>query len=67
METRFKYALPRAEVFLDITARSIIWNLRNGNDNTIMVPSLIQRAYMLVNETGVIPYKDYPEDVIFTG
>ena len=67
MEDTFKYALPRAEVFLDINARAIIWNLRNGNDNVVVVPPLVERAYMLVNETGVIPYRDYPIDTTFTG
>lgn len=66
MDERFKYALPRAEVFLDIMLRSIIWNLRNGNGAKATVPPLVQQAYTLVNETGVIPYRDYSADQTFT-
>lgn len=66
MEERFKYALPRAEVFLDIVIRAMIWNLRNGHEAKSTVPPLVQQAYTLVNETGVIPYRDYPSDQTFT-
>lgn len=62
MDTKVKYALPKAEVFLDITARAIIYNIRNSNEAILEVPPLVQRAYMLVNETGVIPYKEYPNE-----
>jgi len=60
MDNSVKFALPKAEVFLDITARAIIYNIRNGNEAVLEVPPLVQRAYMLVNETGVIPYREYP-------
>jgi len=60
MDNSVKFALPKAEVFLDLTARAIIYNIRNGNEAVFEVPPLVQRAYMLVNETGVIPYREYP-------
>jgi hypothetical protein len=60
MDQRVKYSLPRAEDFLDVTARAIIYNIRNGNTATLEVPPLVTHAYTLVYETGVIPYKEYP-------
>jgi hypothetical protein len=63
----FKYALPRAEEYLKIVCNNIIGNLRRGNAAKLNVQPLIQRAYTIVNETGVIPYKDYAADTKFLG
>lgn len=63
--TRLKYALPRGESLIRIVASNILSNLKNGNEAKFDLPPLIQRAYTIVNETGVIPYRDYDADVVF--
>lgn len=67
MDKNFKYALPRAEEFLKIVANNIIGNLRAGNPAKLNVMPLVQRAYTIVNETGVMPYRDYSADTKFLG
>ncbi len=62
---RVKYMLPRAENILRLVAGNIISNLRQGNSAKVDMAPLIQRAYTIVNETGVIPYRDYTADTIF--
>jgi hypothetical protein len=63
--TRLKYELPRGEVLLRVVMRNIFWNLRNGNPAKVRMVPLVQRAYTLVNETGVMPAKDYDADTTF--
>ncbi len=63
--TKLKYMLPRAENVLRLVAGNIISNLRAGNPAKVEMAPLIQRAYTIVNETGVIPYRDYDADVVF--
>lgn len=63
----FKYTLPRAEEFLRIVLGNVINNFRNDNEASLTLPPLVRRAYMLVNETGVVPYKDYSADTRFLG
>ena len=65
MDTRLKYALPRAENLLRIVGGNIISNLINTNEAKVEMAPLLQRAYNIVNETGVVPYKDYLADVEF--
>ena len=64
-KVRVKYMLPRAENVLRLVAGNIISNLRQGNPAKVDMAPLIQRAYTIVNETGVIPYRDYTADTIF--
>ncbi len=64
-KTRTRYMLPRAENLLRLVASNIIGNLRNGNPAKIDMAPLIRRAYTIVNETGVIPYKDFEADAVF--
>lgn len=64
IDSRLKYALPKAENILRIVMQNIIYNFRGGNDAVITMAPLISRAYNIVNETGVIPYKDYTVDVV---
>jgi len=52
--------LPKATNLLRLVNYNIVMNVRYGNDAMVTVPPLLQRAYMLVNETGVIPYQNYP-------
>jgi len=63
--TRLKYMLPRADNLLRLIARNIIENLREGNPAKVDMAPLIRRAYTIVNETGVIPYRDYSADTAF--
>ena len=62
---RLKYALPRAENMLRIVGINIISNLIKTHEAKIEMAPLLQRAYNIVNETGVIPYKDYLAEVEF--
>ncbi len=64
-QTRLKYMLPRAENMLRVVLQNIYGNLRDGNPAKVEMPLLIQRAYTIVNETGVIPYREYDADVVF--
>jgi hypothetical protein len=52
--------LPKATNLLRLVNYNIVMNLRFGNDAMLTLPPLMQRAYMLVNEVGVIPYQNYP-------
>lgn len=65
MDTRLKYMLPRAENLLRVVGDNIISNLRHTHKATVTLAPLMQRAYNVVNETGVIPYKDYAADTEF--
>jgi len=56
---RLKYALPRAEDYLRIINKNINYNLRKHAGVKIKQSPLLQRAYTLVNELGVVPYRDY--------
>jgi hypothetical protein len=44
---------------------NVISNLRNAHPAKFNVPPLVERAYMIVNETGVIPYQEYDADTTF--
>jgi hypothetical protein len=59
---RIKYMLPKPENLLRLVNYNIVMNLRNGHEATVTVPDLLQRAYTIVNETGVIPYRSYSAD-----
>lgn len=62
---KLKYALPRAEEYLRIVMNNVYSNLRDGNSATIRQSPLLQRAHAIVNEVGVIPYRDYNINVQF--
>jgi hypothetical protein len=61
----FKYLLPRPENVLRLVNENIVTNLRRGHGAKLNLPPLVELAHMVVNETGVIPYKDYEQDVTF--
>ena len=63
MDNRWKFALPHAVEILRIAQDNIIYNLRHQTDAQIVLAPLIQRAYNVVNETGVVPYRDYSLEV----
>lgn len=63
----FRYAFPRAEEFLALVTSTLINSLRRGNATKLIVAPLVQRAYTLVNETGLMPYREYPADTKFLG
>jgi hypothetical protein len=62
---RLKYELPRGEVMVRIIMRNIYENLRQGNAAKVSMAPLVQRAYTIVKETGVMPVKDYGADTVF--
>jgi hypothetical protein len=63
---KLQYSLPTGVDFLRIVQNTILDSLRNGTDIKLNMPPLIQRAYNLVNETGIIPYRDYERSVKIT-
>jgi hypothetical protein len=63
----FRYALPRAEEFLRVILGNVINNFRNDNQASLSLPPLVRRAYMIVNETGTLPYRDYDAGTKFLG
>ncbi len=66
MDERWKLAHPRAEELLRIVQNNIVYNFRAGHQADIQLEPLIQRAYNIVNESGVIPYRDFSADVTLT-
>ena len=62
MDNRWKFALPTAVEVIRLAHDTIIYNLRLQQDAKISLSPLIQRAYTIVNETGVLPYRDYSAD-----
>ena len=65
VDTRLKFELPRAENFLRIVGKNMINNLQRGNEARLLLLPLMQRAYTIVNEIDVLPYKDYDADTEF--
>lgn len=63
--TRVRYMLPTADNLLRLVTKNILENLRNGNPAKVNMAPLVRRAYTIVNETGVIPYRDYTADTAF--
>ena len=57
MSTRIKYMLPRAENLLKLVNQTIVSNLLRRREAKITLPPLIERAYMIVNETGTLPFQ----------
>jgi hypothetical protein len=62
---RWKYMLPRAENMLYVVMHTIIGNLAKGNPAKVDMVPLVERAYTIVNEVGVIPYQEYDADTTF--
>ena len=64
-KTRPKDSFPRAEDILRIVSDNLLGNLRDGNQAKVHMAPLVQRAYTVVYETGVIPYREYTADTVF--
>lgn len=62
---RLKFELPRGEVMVRIIMQNLYGNLHDGNAAKVSMVPLVQRAYTIVNETGVMPAKDYAADTVF--
>lgn len=60
---KLRYVLPTGPDFLRVVQGTILDNLRNGNDAVLNLPPLVERAYTIVNETGVFPYRDFDTSV----
>lgn len=62
MTDRVKYMLPKAENLLRLANANMVKNFKKKLTAKIDLPPLIERAYLIVNETGTIPYRDYTEE-----
>ena len=62
---RLRYAVPKPEKYLSIVQGSILDALKKGDEAILNLAPIVQRAYTLVNETGLLPYQDYSTDVTF--
>lgn len=62
---RLKFELPQGVVVLRHVMNNVLGNLRNGHEAKVTMVPLVYRAYTIVNETGVLPVKDYPAEDIF--
>ncbi len=55
---------PRGEAVLRFVNDLILHNLRGDSEVTeILLPPLVERAYMIVYETSTIEYRDYPAGI----
>lgn len=59
---RILYMLPKAGNLVRLANYNIVMNRRYGHSATVTVPSLVRRAKIIVNEEGVIPYRNYPSE-----
>ena len=65
VEPKIKRIPPRGEAVLRFVNDLILHNMRGGEDATeIILPPLMERAYMVVYETTTIEYRDYPAGVV---
>jgi hypothetical protein len=65
-QPRFKRMAPRAENLLRYINDSIIYNLKLGaTEFKIWAPSLLNRAFAIVNETGTLIVRDYDASTQF--
>ena len=56
---------PRGEAILRFVNDLILHNLRRKAGTTeILLPPLVERAYLVVYETNTIEYRDYPSGII---
>ena len=62
MPARVRYMLPTPENFIRMVNDAIVQNLRNGHEAKVVVPPLVERAYILVNATGVMPVTEFPAE-----
>ena len=62
---RLTYELPQGDVMVRIIMRNVYDNLRYRNEAKVSMVPLVQRAYTIVNRTGVMPAKDYAADTEF--
>ena len=65
-QPRLKKIPPRAESLLKHIIDSLITNAqRSGDDTAVDLPPLVERAYMVVNETAALSVLDYAPDDVF--
>jgi len=60
MARKIHYILPTPDNFIRMVNDNIVGNLRGGHEAKVVVPPLVERAFILVNATGVLPVTDYP-------
>lgn len=67
MSSQVKYMLPKAENLLRFVNANIVRNRKKRREARVNLPALIERAYLIVNETGVIPYQENQEEETTNG
>ena len=66
MASKVTLVIPTAVNVVTAVAENINKNRRLGFDPQVSLPSVRQRAYMVVNETGVLPVQDVTDDTAVT-
>lgn len=62
---RLKYELPQGVTVIRHVMNNILGNLRNAHEAKVTMTNLVHRAYTIVQETGVLPVKDFPAEDVF--
>ena len=64
MPTKIKYLLPKAENFIRLANDKIVRSRKKRVEAKLDFPPLIERAYLVTNETGVVPYTEFTDEDI---
>lgn len=57
---------PRAEAWIRYINESLLRNAEMGEDElSVMAPPLVERAYILLNETTPLEVEEYPVGTLF--
>lgn len=62
MAKRTKLIVPSAINILTLVNDNLVQNRRRGLPGVVDLPSLRRRAFMIVNETGLLPVKEQDTD-----
>jgi hypothetical protein len=62
MADRTRVIVPSAINVLTMVNDNLVKNRRRGLPGVVELPSLRRRAYMIVNETGLLPVKELEDE-----
>jgi hypothetical protein len=62
--TRIGYMLPKAENLLRLANAKIVRSRKSRVEAKLDLPPLIERAYLVTNETGEVPFTDLTDEEI---
>jgi hypothetical protein len=67
LNPRVRRIPPRAESLVRYINDVMVWNLRVGSDEDIVLnlPAVVSLAYMVTYETGTIPVQEFDTNVMF--